>query len=369
MSKKAVLIDCSGQGVAAMATEKFQGKFLAETLAESILTSRQLPVEEDPKACQAHEVLRFFVGSPYEQVVAILWLDADEKHEAVYGEAKAFMREHADSSWSIGTGTLRYFFWADAQAGDEHVSRFLRGNTKCRSEWFVEINGLRCLADGHGFAVMADGHGEARIARTAQVMALAMAYQNALQEIATTIARAAKDQQFHPQEALKRVSFFMAGHYLAHPVLPHTLELREFYGLLSRKQDVAEQYREAVAQAALLAGVVREEQSRQEEERERQIARRVNRLGTWLAIASVIFAVFGVFQVTPPSIEAWWAAWFPPSAAHVDAQERPSAVGHQQRPESRKHEQACRPGRPDRSAAAGAANCDDGIRHHSRRAG
>lgn len=370
--RKAVLIDCSRRDIADRAVEKFPGKFLAETLSESILTSRREAPKDDDKTCSGHEVLRFFTGSPYEQAVAILWLEPGVERDEVFEAARNFVKNHSAKPWSIETGDLRYFLWADPKDDDQVVPLFLRGNTKHRAEWFVEVNGLRCLADAHGFAVMADSYGAARAVRAAQIMALAMAYQNALHEITDTIGRAAKVEQSHAEEALKRVSFFMAGHYLAHPILPNTLELRSFYGLLMEKQDIAYQYSEAVSQAELLARVVREEQRAQQDERERRIARRVNRLSTRLTIASVVFAVFGVFQVTPRSVRAWWDAWIggQPATTQPSAVANSStsiSVGDSGHPTSR--EQRCHSGGSNRSGSRGAEHCTGVSRHRSGRAG
>ncbi|MDQ0011568.1 hypothetical protein J2T07_003782 [Luteibacter jiangsuensis] len=322
---KAVLIDCSSCP-ASRVDKPFPGKFLVNALAETIRTSRT-SAWTNADDLSGHEMLRFFVDSPYEQAVAVVWVDPEADYDEANKQAKAYAKDHPGFPQIIESNDVRHFLWASEKDDDLEVARYLRGNTKIRASWFTEVNGLRCLADAQGFAVMADGNGASRAARAAQAHALAIAYQNALYDIANSISMAAKTPGPRAEATLSNVSCFMAAHYFGHPVLPNTRELRDFYGLLRDKQSIAEQFQEAVSQVERLAQVVREsrrDSERQEriaaqdrkelqkelqETRDRKLAGRLNRLNVWVALAGLAVTAAGVTQITPEGLGKWWDAW------------------------------------------------------------
>lgn len=323
---KAVLIDCSGHPSASRADNPFPGKFLVDALAKTIRTSRT-SIWTNADDLSGHEMLRFFVDSPYEQAVAIVWVDPDGDYDEANRQAKAYAKDRPGFPQVIESNDVRHFLWASEKDEDLEVARYLRGNTKIRASWFNEVNGLRCLADAQGFAVMADGNGASRAARAAQAHALAIAYQNALYDIANAISVAAKTPGPRAEATLSHVSCFMAGNYFGHPVLPNTRELRDFYGLLRDKQNIAEQFQEAVSQVERLAQVVRESrrdaerqeriaaqnkkelQKEQQEIRDRKLTGRLNWLNALVALAGLAVTGFGVTQITPDGLDKWWAAW------------------------------------------------------------
>jgi|GEM_PF-4427659 hypothetical protein len=322
---KAVLIDCS-RCQASRVDGPFPGKFLVEALVETIRTSRT-SAWTNADELSGHQMLRFFVDSPYEQAVAIVWVDPEADYDEANKQAKAYAKDHPGFPQTIEPNDVRHFLWASEKDGDLEVARYLRGNTKIRASWFNEVNGLRCLADAQGFAVMADGNGTSRAARAAETHALAIAYQNALYEIANSISMAAKTPGPHAETTLSDVSYFMAANYFGHPVLPNTRELRDFYGLLRDKQSIAEQFQEAVSQVERLAQVVRESrrdaelqeriaaqnkkelQKEQQEIRDRKLTGRLNWLNALVALAGLAVTGFGVTQITPDGLDKWWTAW------------------------------------------------------------
>jgi len=321
---KAVLIDCTGCK-AENANHPFPSKYLISALAETMRTSRGTVWQTE---LTGHEMLRFFVDSPYEQAVAIVWVDATADRNQAISLAKAYARDTAGFPSDLEPNDLRQFLWASESDDEREVSRFLRGNDKIRGDWFAERNGLRCLADSQGFAVLADADGAARAARAAQVHALAMAYQNALYDIANAVSAAAKEPESNAERTLRDVTQFMAANYFGHPVLPNTRELREFYQLISAKQNLMEQFSEAVSQVERLAVAVRERQRDEErkrrlklsdekadirdarEARDNKLASRVNTLNVLVAVMGLFIAASGL---TPESIRKWRAAWMNPS--------------------------------------------------------
>lgn len=321
---KAVLVDAT-RYAAPEAAHDFQGRFLVEALALSIKTSRQ-HAWRNSDSLQGVETLEFFKGSIYTQRIAIIWLSEKDDYERAYTAAKNFLDQRTGAPRSE-RADIRRFLWADESDPDIVVANYLRNGTKIKADWFVERNGIRCLADAEGFAVMADGHGTSRVARAAQVAALAMAYQGALYSIANDISRAAMNPEAQPERTMADVSCFMAAYYFGHPVLPSTRELREFYRLLSDKQNIADQFSESVSQVERLAHVVRERR-RDEEVNDRHAYsmkldsmrtdseaadRKINRRFTWLSVllttAGLLLASLGALQVTPKSV-AEFRSWF-----------------------------------------------------------